>query len=139
MEQAKAAFGKRRGGYTPAEMAAYRQSQKAAFDAENGRKGPSAPISNEVQGLRGLAKVSSTPGLGRSKQRLRRLLLFTSLITTPFLAVTFGPSFLECGGRHRPFDIFVDNAFRACVGRGARDQLLSFQADLLRQERDSSG
>ena len=139
MEQAGVTFGKRKGGYTADEMAAYRRSQRAAFDAKNGRKGPSAPISNEVQGLRKLAKVDQTQELEGSKNRLSQLLLFTSLLTIPFLVVTAGPSLLECGGRGRPFDVFIDDAFRACVAQGAREQLRSFRAHLLSRERGSSG
>jgi hypothetical protein len=139
MEHNKAAFGKRKGGYTSAEMAAYQQSQRAAFDAKKGRERPSAPISNEVQGLRGLAKVDPTREPAGSLHWLGRPLLVTSLLTMPFLVATVGPSFLECGVRDRPFDVFVDDALRACVGRGAQERLRSFQAHLLSQERGSSG
>lgn len=132
MNETNTTFGRRTGGYTTEEMAAYRRSLIAAADARQRHARPTAPISNEIQGLRGLARADETRHRGRSGRRLLPYLLLAAL---PVAAVAVAPSYLECGGRDRPFDLFVDEALRTCMGRSVTKRLHAFAASVVHPER----
>lgn len=132
MERAERIFGRRKGGYTADELAAYRRSRIEADNAQRRRGMPSAPISNEIQGLRGLAKADQAPEQKRSRRWFGRLTLCAGLVVLQFATATVGASLMACDRCDRPFDIFVDDAFGSCVGRGTKEQRHSLETDAAR-------
>jgi hypothetical protein len=127
MNQPKRTFGRRVGGPSAEDLLIYRETLNAEARTKQKRRGASPPISNEIQGLRGLASFEGAQQSERSASPLSSVLLAVLLFLVP-VGATLGPAISKCGGFARSIDAFSDDTVKTCVRQRVMERLHSVEA-----------